>query len=43
MYIQVRQEVERHNMNKTKVDVIIPVYHPGKEFEKIIDRLKTNI
>lgn len=30
-------------MNKTKVDVIIPVYHPGKEFEKIIDIRKTNI
>lgn len=43
MYIQVRQEVERHNMNKTKVDVIIPVYHPGKEFEKIIDRLEKQI
>ena len=27
-------------MNKMKVDVIIPVYHPGKEFEKIIDRLE---
>lgn len=27
-------------MNK-KVDVIIPVYHPGKEFEKIIDRLES--
>ena len=43
MYIQVRQEVERHNMNKTKVDVIILVYHPGKEFEKIIDRLEKQI
>ena len=30
-------------MNKTKVDVIIPVYHPGKEFEKIIDRLEKQI
>lgn len=27
-------------MNKTKVDVIIPVYHPGKEFEKIIEKLE---
>ena len=43
MYIQVRQEVERHKMNKIKVDVIIPVYHPGNEFEKIIDRLEKQI
>ena len=43
MYIQVRQEVERHNMNKTKVDVIIPVYHPGKRIERSLTDKKTNI
>ena len=26
-------------MNKKKVDVIIPVYHPGKEFDRVIEKL----
>ena len=39
MYIQVRQEVERHNMNKTKVDVIIPTYHPKERFLALMEQL----
>ena len=27
-------------MNKKKVDVVIPVYHPGSEFEKLMERLE---
>ena len=28
-------------MNKKKVDVVIPVYHPGSEFEKLMERLES--
>ena len=27
-------------MNKKKVDVVIPVYHPGSEFKKLMERLE---
>ena len=28
-------------MNAVKTDVIIPAYHPGEEFDKLLERLST--
>ena len=34
-------EVMKHKMNEQKIDVLIPVYCPGKEFESMLERLET--
>ena len=39
--IFIRAEPERGEDTMETVDVIIPAYRPGKEFEKLLDSLST--